>query len=74
MLPNWGFPNWFSQNLPIYRDEFSSHLSLQHCFWDVAKKKAILNLNIQKGSFVNPQGGFSVEDGGTVGGEEGETW
>lgn len=74
MLPNWGFPNWFSQNLPIYRDEFSSHLSLQHGFWAVAKKKAILNLNIQKGSFVNPQGGCSVEDGGTVRGEEGETW
>lgn len=37
----------------------------------MAKKKAILNLNIQKGSFVNPQGGFSVEDGGTVGGIRG---
>lgn len=65
MLPNWGFPNWFSQNLPIYRDEFSSHLSLQHCFWAVAKKKAILNLNIQKGSFVNPQ---ALQCGGWGGG------
>lgn len=30
MLPNWAFPNWFSQNLPIYRDEFRKSLSLQH--------------------------------------------
>lgn len=63
MLPNWAFPNWFSQNLPIYRDEFRKSLSSlspsrsagRPPVGVVAQKKVILNLTLQKGSFVNPK-------------------
>ncbi len=50
----------FSQNLPIYRDEFRKSLSLSCSLGQppvsvVAQKKVILKLNLQKGSFVNPE-------------------
>lgn len=61
MLPNQAFPNWFSQNLLIYRDEFRKCLSLSPSLTSgwlsvrvAVPEKVILNLNLQKGSFVNP--------------------